>query len=75
MKNRNALAALACAALAACASEPADRGDGKHSIYGYGLENQLERAKQHCGSQEMVTIGVSRPVAGVDWAHVDFMCR
>ncbi len=69
------LSTLACAVLAACASAPEDRGDGRHSIYGYGLDKQLERARQHCGEKEMVATDVSAPIAGIDWARVEFMCR
>lgn len=55
--------------------EPINLGGGQFLVEGYKLTTGLERAREHCGNKEMVTINIMRPTNEYEWTKIVFVCR
>jgi hypothetical protein len=55
--------------------EPINLGGGQFLVEGYKLETGLERAREYCGSKEMVTTNIRPPIKEFEWTKITFFCR
>lgn len=55
--------------------EPMALGGGQFLVEGYKLEYGLERAREFCGSKEMVSTQIMRPLDNWEWTKITFVCR
>ena len=55
--------------------EPINLGGGKFLVEGYKLASGLERATEYCGTKEMITVDILRPIKEYEWIKITFICR